>query len=67
MDEKKLDEMTEKMLTQPKVVEVDGQRVENHSVSDLIEVAKFLASKNATRKRRCSLRVTKMAAGGALL
>ena len=67
MDEKKLDELTEKMLTQPKVVEVDGQRVENHSVGDLIEVAKFLASKNATRKRRCSLRVTKMAAGGALL
>ena len=24
MDEKKLDELTEKMLTQPKVVEVDG-------------------------------------------
>ena len=67
MDEKKLDELTEKMLTQPKVVEVDGQRVENHSVGDLIEVAKFLASKNAMRKRRCPLRVTKMAAGGALL
>ena len=67
MDEKKLDEMTEKLLTQPKVVEVDGQRVENHSVGDLIEVAKFLASKNATRKRRCSLRITKMASGGAIL
>ena len=67
MDEKKLDELTEKMLTQPKVVEVDGQRVENHSVGDLIEVAKFLASKNATRKRRCPLRITKMASGGALL
>ena len=67
MDEKKLDELTEKMLTQPKVVEVDGQRVENHSVGDLIEVAKFLASKNATRKRRCLLRITKMASGGALL
>ena len=67
MDEKKLDELTEKMLTQPKVVEVDGQRVENHSVSDLIEVAKFLASKKATRKRGCPLRITKMASGGALI
>jgi hypothetical protein len=67
MDEKKLDELTEKMLTQPKVVEVDGQRVENHSVGDLIEVAKFLASKNAMSKRRCPLRVTKMASGGAIL
>jgi hypothetical protein len=67
MDEKKLDELTEKMLTQPKAVEVDGQRIENHPVGDLIEVAKFLASKNATRKRRCPLRVTKMASGGAIL
>lgn len=67
MDEKTLDEMTEKLLTQPKVVEVDGQRVENHSVGDLIEVAKFLASKNATRRRKCPLRVTKMASGGAVL
>lgn len=66
MDEKTLDEMTEKLLTQPKVVEVDGQKVENHSVGDLIEVAKFLASKNATRRRRCPLRVTKMASGGAV-
>ena len=67
MDEKKLDELTEKILTQPKVVEVDGQKVENHSAKDLIEIAKFLSSREATRKRRCPLRVTKMASGGALI
>lgn len=67
MDEKTLDEVTEKLLTQPKTVEVDGQRVENHSVSDLIEAARFLASKNAAKSRRCPLKVTKMAAGGAVL
>ena len=43
MDDKKLEELTEKMLAQPKVVEVDGQRVENQSVGDLLKVANFFA------------------------
>ena len=67
MDEKKLEELTERMLAQPKAVEVDGQRVENQSVGDLLKVAKFLASKSATSSRRCPLRITRMAAGGAAL
>lgn len=67
MDDKKLEELTEQMLTQPKVVEVDGQRVENQSVGDLIKAVKFLAAKKATSGRHCPLRVTKMAAGGAIL
>ena len=67
MDEKKLEELTEQMLTQAKAVEVDGQRVENQPVGDLLKVAKFLASKSATSGRRCPLRITKMAAGGAAL
>ena len=67
MDEKKFEELTERMLAQPKAVEVDGQRVENQSVGDLLKVAKFLASKSATSRRRCPLRITKMAAGGAAL
>jgi hypothetical protein len=67
MDDKKLEELTEKMLAQPKVVEVDGQRVENQSVGDLLKVANFLASKQATSGRRCPLRITKMKSGGAIL
>ena len=47
MDDKKLEELTEQMLAQPKVVEVDGQRVENQSVGDLIKVASYFASKRA--------------------
>ena len=65
MDDKKLEEMTEKMLAQPKVVEVDGQRVENQSVGDLLKVARYFASKEAVSGRRCPLRIAKMAAGGA--
>ena len=67
MESKKLEELAEQMLAQPKAVEVDGQRVENQSVGDLLKVAKYLASKKATSGRRCPLRITKMASGGAAL
>ena len=67
METKKLEELAEQMLTQPKAVEVDGQRVENQSVGDLLKVAKYLASKSAVSGRRCPLRITKMAAGGAAI
>ena len=67
MEDSKLEELAEKMLAQPKEVEVDGQRVENQSVGDLLKVASYFASKRATSGRRCPLRITKMAAGGAVL
>lgn len=66
MDQKKLEELTESLLTQPKVVEVDGQRIENQSVGDLIKVANYLSSKEVLKGRRCPLRITKMASGGAI-
>lgn len=67
MTEKQIDEATERLLTQPKVVEVDGQRVENQSVGDLVKAAQFLASKKATERGRFPVRITKMASGGAIL
>ena len=67
MESKKLEELAEQMLAQPKAVEVDGQRVENQSVGELLKVAKYFASKSAVSGRRCPLRITKMAAGGAVL
>ena len=54
----------ERLLTSPKEVEVDGQRVTNQSVGDLIKVANYLASKNALKGKRLPMRITKMAAGG---
>jgi hypothetical protein len=66
MEQSKVDEAMEKLLLQPKVMEVDGQRVENHSIADLIQVDRYLASKKAVRGKRCPLRITKMAAGGGL-
>ena len=67
MDDKKIEELVEKMLAQPKAVEVDGQRVENQSVGDLLKVASYFASKDATSGRKCPLRITKMKSGGAIL
>ena len=64
MDEKSLEEAMEKMLTSPKEVEVDGQRVTNQSLGDLMKVANYLASKNALKGRKLPIRITKMAAGG---
>ena len=66
MDDKKLEELAEQMLAQPKVAEVDGQRVENQSVGDLLKVARFYASKRATSGRKCPLKVTHMRSGGAV-
>lgn len=67
MDEKSLEEAMERLLTSPKEVEVDGQRVTNQSVDDLIKVANYLASKNALKRRKLPLRISKMAAGGGAL
>lgn len=54
----------EKLLTSPKEVEVDGQRVANQSLGDLMKVANYLASKNALKGKKLPIRITKMAAGG---
>jgi len=67
MEQSKVDEAMEELLLQPKVMEVDGQRVENHSIADLIEADRYLAAKKATRGKRCPLRITKMASGGGVL
>lgn len=57
------DERLATLASQPKVVEVDDQRMENHSLKDQIELDRYLASKKAAQGR--GFRVTKMLAGGA--
>jgi len=67
MDEKSIEEAMEKLLTSPKEVEVDGQRVTNQSMADIVKAAQFLASKNALKGRKLPIRITKMASGGGVL
>lgn len=59
------DTRLEEIALQPKVVEVDGQRMENHSLKDQIELDRYLASKKATLGRARGFRVSKLVAGGA--
>jgi hypothetical protein len=49
----------------PKSMDVDGQRIEQHSPKDLIELDRYLSSKKAVRSRRGGLRIAKMVHGGA--
>ena len=49
---------------QPKSVEIDGQKVEQHSLKDQIAMDRYLASKLAMKRGR-GFRVTKMKSGGA--
>ena len=64
MEQSQIDEAMEKLLTSPKEVDVDGQKVVNQSMGDLVEAAKFLASKNAVKKRAFPVRITLMMSGG---
>lgn len=63
MSEKIEDKILENAAA-PKVADIDGQRVEQHSIDDQIKAAKFHASVKALNSRR-RFRVSKMVAGGA--
>ena len=52
-------------VSAPKVVDIDGQRVEQFSIDDLEKAVKLAASVKASRSRSLGIRRTKMIAGGA--
>lgn len=49
---------------QPKSAEVDGQKVEQHSLTEQIELDRYLESKKAVRSGR-GFKITKMSSSGA--
>ena len=49
----------------PKSAEVDGQKVEQHSLPDQIEADKYLASKKAVKSRTSGLKFSKLCHSGA--
>ena len=51
--------------TAPAKASVDGQSVEQHSLSDQIAVDRYLASKQATRKAGLGVKTTKLIPPGA--
>lgn len=51
-------------MMQPKRVEVDGKTVEQHNLSDMIAMDKYVESKKALKRRGLGIRFTKMESGG---
>ena len=60
-----LDEAIVKSASGPRSAQVDGQRVEQHPLPDLVEADRYLASKRAARGRYGGLRITRMSHSGA--
>lgn len=54
-----------KLANQPKSVEADGQRVEQHSLSEQIELDRYVCNKQAAAAGFSGIRCSKMRAGGA--
>ena len=64
-DKTDLADAIEKNAAGPKSANVDGQSVEQHSLSDQIAADRYLASKKAVKSRGCGLKFTKMSHSGA--
>ena len=65
-EHEKITQTIVKNATGPKSAEVDGQRVEQHSLKDQIEADKYLASKDAVKRRGSGLKFSKMTHSGAV-
>ena len=60
-----LEESIRRNAAGPKSAEVDGQKVEQHSLPDQIEADKYLASKKAVKSRTGGLKFSKLCHSGA--
>lgn len=61
----KISEAIRKNAGGPKSAEIDGQKVEQHGLSDLIKADQYLASKKAVKSRTSGLKFAKMSHSGA--
>ena len=59
-----IEESIRKNASGPKSAEVDGQRVEQHSLKDQIAADEYLASKKAVKSRTSGLKITKLCHSG---
>jgi len=65
-EHEKMTETIAKNAVGPKSAEVDGQRVEQHSLKEQIAADKYLASKEAVKRRGSGLKFSKMTHSGAV-
>lgn len=54
------------LMLQPKKVEVDDKKVEQHSLDDVIAFDRYLEAKKAVERRGFGIRFAKMESGGAV-
>ena len=64
-EDSKISDAIRKNASGPKSAEVDGQKVEQHSLQDQIAADAYLASKKAVKSRNSGLKITKMSHSGA--
>ena len=65
-EHEKITETIIKNASGPKSAEVDGQRVEQHTLTEQIAADKYLASKDAVKRRGSGLKFSKMTHSGAV-
>lgn len=64
MDENKIEKVIEDNALGPKSVESDGTKVEQHSIADLIEAARYLNSKKVMKKKGLGIKISKLVPPG---
>ena len=65
-EHEKITETIVKNASGPKSAEVDGQRVEQHTLTEQIAADKYLATKDAVKRRGSGLKFSKMTHSGAV-
>lgn len=60
-----LEKVIQQNASGPKSAEVDGQKMEQHSLSDQIAADEYLSKKRAMRRKGCGLKITKLEHSGA--
>ena len=64
-EDSRISDAIRKNAAGPKSAEVDGQKVEQHSLKDQIAADEYLASKKAVKSRNSGLKITKLSHSGA--
>ena len=64
-EETQIEDAIKRNASGPKSAEVDGQKVEQHSLPDLIAADEYLASKKAVKTRTSGLKISKLCHSGA--
>ena len=64
-EETQIEEAIKRNASGPKSAEIDGQKVEQHSLKDQIAADEYLASKKAVKSRNSGLKFSKLCHSGA--